>query len=93
MKLLDYDAQKALELLKADRLPNGVNKGIIDEFMNSGKPIATVAVRSGDRKAVAQKAQNLRYVAKKYWPKQVRIYARTGSVILVREDQVKNLGV
>lgn len=93
MKLLDYDTQRAVELLKGKRLPSGVNRRIIDEFMNSGKPTAIVGVRDNDIKAALQKAQNLRYVAKKYHPGEICIFARDGSVILVRAEQLKNLGV
>lgn len=93
MKLLDYDTQRAVELLKGNRLPSGVNKRILEEFMRSGKPTAIVGVRDNDEKAAAQKGQNLRYVAKKHFPGEINVFVRKGSVILVRAEQLKNLGV
>lgn len=93
MKLLDYDTQRAVDLLKGNRLPSGVNKRIVEEFMKSGKPTAIVGVRDNEMKAALQKAQNLRYVAKKYYPGEICVFAREGSVVLVRSDQLKNLGI
>lgn len=92
MKALDYDVQRALDILGKGKAPRGVNDEVINEFMKSGKDIAVVNMREG--KSSGAKASSLRSAVKRLGVEaQVIVYEKTGNIVLVRRERMKALGL
>ena len=92
MKALDYDVQRALDILRKGRAPRGVNAEIINEFMKSGKDIAVVNIREGITPGA--KGASLRCTIKQLGAgAQVSVYERAGTIVLVRRERRKALGL
>ena len=92
MKALDYDVQRALDILGKGKAPRGVNDEVISEFVKSGKDIATLNLQQGRR--VGNKASALRYAVKRLGvDDQVVIFEKMGNIVLVRRERMKALGL
>lgn len=92
MKALDYDVQRALDILGKGKAPRGVNDEVINEFIKSEKDIAVVNMREG--KSSGAKASSLRYAAKRLGVEsKVVVIEKSGNVVLVRRERMKALGL
>lgn len=92
MKALDYDVQRALDILGKGKAPRGVNDEIINEFIKSEKDIAVVNMREG--KSSSAKASSLRYSIKRLGVEaKVVVIEKAGNVVLVRKERMRALGL
>lgn len=92
MKALDYDVQRALDILGKGKAPRGVNDELINEFIKSEKDIAVVNMREG--KSFGAKAATLRHSAKRLGVEaKVVVIEKAGNVVLVRRERMKALGL
>ena len=92
MKALDYDVQRALDILGKGKAPSGANDEVISEFLRSGKDIATLNLREGrntDSKAAALRAAVRRLGVEE----QVVVLRRGGNIVLIRKERMKALGL
>lgn len=92
MKALDYDVQRALDILGKGRAPNGANDEIISEFLRSGKDIATLNLREG--RNTDSKAAGLREAVRRLGvEEQVVVLRRGGNIVLIRKERMRALGL
>lgn len=92
MKALDYDVQRALDILGKGKAPRGVNDEVINEFIKSEKDIAVVNMREG--KSSGAKASSLRCSTKRLGVEaKVVVIEKSGNVVLVRRERMKALGL
>lgn len=92
MKALDYDVQRALDILGKGKAPRGVNDEVINEFIKSEKDIAVVNMREGRNSGT--KAATLRRSIKRLGVEaKVVVIEKSGNVVLVRRERMKALGL
>ena len=92
MKALDYDVQRALDILGKGKAPSGANDEIISEFLRSGKDIATLNLREG--RNPDGKASCLRGAVKRLGVEaQVVVLRRGNNIVLIRKERMRALGL
>ena len=96
MANLNYDHDKIIECLRRT-VPRGANEEIIKAFFNSQKPAAIVNLRipmeERTRSKLTSKASSLRAAVEKICPGDIRVVQSGKEILLIRTDQLKNLGV
>lgn len=96
MANLNYDTDKIIECLKRT-VPRGANDEIIKAFFNSQKPAAIVNLRipaeDRTRSKLTSKASSLRAAVKRICPGDIKVIQSGKEILLIRTDQLKNLGV
>ena len=92
MKALDYDVQRALDILGKGKAPSGANDEVISEFLRSGKDIATLNLREG--RNTDSKAAGLRAAVRRLGvEEQVVVLRRGGNIVLIRKERMRALGL
>ena len=96
MTNLNYDTDKILKILRK-KTPNGVNDELIKKFFNSQKPVAIVNLSTAPedltKARVASKVASLRVAIKRICPGEIKVIKYGNDIILVRTDQLKNMGL
>ena len=92
MKALDYDVQRALDILGKGKAPRGVNDEVINEFIKSEKDIATLNLRDGKR--ADNKATAIRGAIKRLGlQEKVVVFRKGDNIVLVRKERMRALGL